>query len=202
MPGLKSAGRKGALVIGRPNVGKTLFTINFAEFLGQRRLEVLFRPRDGASYTRLYSIGQARADLVDDHPHRTLCLQSVVLHVPRGKVAWRVVLTDSTGLTDDIHPASAVRRAMADTLRQVADSVFILHVVDPAVPLAGVDLDILRYGRAHDGYAVLANKVDLPGRAAGALALARAAVPVTVVPVSAMTRAGFGEVRAFVRRRL
>ncbi len=193
---------KEALVIGRPNVGKTLFTINFAEFLGQRRLEVLFRPRDGASYTRLYSVPQARADLVSEEPHQTVALQSVVLSVPRGKTVRRVVLTDSTGLTDDVHPASAVRRAMADTLRQVGEAAFILHLVDPVRRLGGVDLDILRYGRTKDGYALLANKMDLPGRAEGLRALAEAAGPVTVLPVSALKREGFAEVRTFVRRRL
>ncbi len=191
-----------ALVIGRPNVGKTLFTVHFAEFLGQRRLEVLFRPRDGASYTRLYSVAQARADLVDNQPHRTLCLQSVVLNVPRGKGLRKVVLTDTTGLTDDVHWASAVRRAMADTLRQVAEAAFILHLVDPAGALTGVDLDILRYGQTQDGYALLANKIDLPGRAEGLQIMAGLAAPAPLFPVSARQKTGFREVRTFVRRRL
>lgn len=193
---------KEALVIGRPNVGKTLFTVNFAEFLGQRRLEVLFRPRDGAAYTRLYSIPQARADLVNDDPHHTLCLQSIVLNIPRGKAVRKVVLTDSTGLTDDVHPASAVRRAMADTLRQAAAAAFILHFVDPVRPISGVDLDILRYGQTQDGYLVLANKIDLPGRAEGVPDLVRAAAPAAVLPISARDGTGFGEVRTFVRKRL
>ena len=193
---------KEALVIGRPNVGKTLFSVNFAEFLGQRRLEVMFRPRDGAAYTRIYPIGQARADLVGEEPHRTLGLQSLVLNVPHGKAVRKVVLTDSTGLTDDVHPVSAVRRAMADTLRQVASAAFIFHVVDPVSPLEGVDLDILRYGLTQDGYAVLANKMDLPGRPEGLTALARLAGPAPVLAVSASDRTGFREVRAFVRRRV
>jgi len=193
---------KEALVVGRPNVGKTLFTINFAEFLGQRRLEVLFRPRDGASYTRLYSVTQARTDLVDNQPHRTLCLQSVVLNVPRGKGLCKVVLTDTAGVTDEVHAASAVRRAMADTLRQVAEAAFILHVVDPAGPLNGVDLDILRYGQTQDGYALLANKIDLPGRAEAIQAMVGLAAPATLFPVSARQKTGFREVRTFVRKRL
>lgn len=193
---------KEALVVGRPNAGKTLLTINFAEFLGQRRLDVMFRPRDGASYTRLYTIAQARADLVGDAPHRTLCLQSVVLAVPRGKVTRKIVLTDSTGFTDEVHSSSAVRRAMADTLRQAVQASFILHVVDPVMPLSGVDRDILRFGQTQDGYALLANKMDLPGRAEGAAELVRLAAPAPVLPVSALRKEGFEEVRAFVRRRL
>ncbi len=189
-------------MLGRPNVGKTLFTLNFAEYLGQKRLEVLFRPRDGASFVRIYSIPQARADLVDDRPHRTLCLQSLVLGVPRGKSVEKVVLTDSTGLTDEIHSSSAVRRAMAGTLRQVAEAAFILHVVDPAQPLEGVDLDILRYGQTQNGYALLANKTDLPGRADKLAALAERAAPAPVLAVSALTGSGFREVRTFVRKRL
>jgi predicted GTPase len=193
---------KEALVIGRPNVGKTLFTLNFAEFLGQHRVEVMFRPRGAASYTRVYSVPQARAELVDDSPHRTLGLQSVVIKVPRGKSLRKVVLTDSTGLTDDIHPASTIRMAMADTLREVADAAFILHLVDPAEEVVGVDLDILRYGQTQEGYVVLANKIDLPERAGKAPDLVRQAAPAPVIPVSALTREGFREVRGFVRRRL
>ncbi len=193
---------KEALIIGRPNVGKTLLTINLAEFLGQKRLEVLFRPRDGASFTRLYTVPQARAELVDERPHRTLCLQSMVLGVPRGKSVRKLVLTDSTGLTDEVHPASEVRRAMADTLRQISQAPLILHVVDAAEGLGGVDLDILRFGKAHDGYALVANKMDLPGRAERLGEVVRAAGPATVIPVSALEKVGLAEVRGFVRKRV
>ncbi|MEW6031439.1 MAG: GTPase [Bacillota bacterium] len=191
---------KEALVIGRPNVGKTLFTVNFAEHLGQKRLAVMFRPRDGATYTRVYSIAGARADLVGEGLHRTLGLQSVVLRVPKGKSVRRVVLTDSTGLIDDVHPSSVVRRAMADTIRAVSEADLILHLVDPVEGVTGVDLDILRYGKTHDGYAVLANKVDLPGRADRVAELSRLATPSPVFPVSALRGTGFREVRGFVRR--
>jgi predicted GTPase len=193
---------KEAIVIGRPNVGKTLLTINLAEFLGQRRVEVMFRPRDGAAYTCIYSIAQARADLVAETPHRTRCLQSLVLSVPRGKGVRKVVVTDTTGLCDEIHPSSAVRRAMADTIRSVARAVIILHVVDPLNPLSGVDLDILRFGQTQEGYALVANMMDLPGRAEQVPQLVRAARPAPVFPVSALKRTGLGEVRAFLRRHL
>jgi predicted GTPase len=189
-----------SLVIGRPNVGKTLFTVNFAEFLGQRRLEVMFRPRDGAAYTRIYTIPQARAELVDDTPHRTLILQSIIIKVPKGKSLRKVVLTDSTGLTDDVHPSSAVRRAMADTIRGVTGALVILHLIDPVVGITGIDLDIARYGKTVEGYVVLANKMDLPGRAERLADIARLVAPAPVLGISALRKTGFGEVRAFVRR--
>jgi len=191
---------KEALVIGRPNVGKTLLTVNLAAFLGHRRLEVMFRPRDGAAYTRVYSIARARAELVDAGPHHTLSLQSLVLKVPRGKTVRRVVITDSTGLIDEIHPSSTIRRAMADTIRAAPGAALILHVVDPLEPLEGVDFDILAYGRARDGYVVLANKMDLTGRAERVRELARLAAPALVLPVSALHSTGLGEVRAFLRK--
>lgn len=191
-----------AVVIGRPNVGKTLLTIKLAESFGQRRLEVLFRPRDGAAYTRLLSLGQAQAELVNEQPHHTLCLQSVVVKVPRGKSVRKVVITDSTGLTDHIHPSSAVRRAMADTIRNATEAAFILHVVDPGDRLSGVDLDLLRYGQSLDHYALLANKVDLPGRAERLPELERLAGPAPVIATSALRGTGLGEVRAFIRGHL
>jgi len=193
---------KEALVIGRPNVGKTLLTLNLAAFLGQRRVEVFFRPRDGAAFTRVYSIAQARSELVDVKPHHTQCLQSVVLKVPRGKRVERVVVTDSTGLTDEIHPSLTVRRAMADTIRAVAGAVLVLHVVDPVQPMAGVDLDLMAYGQVRDGYVLVANKMDLPGRVERLRDLARLAAPARVLPVSALESTGFREVRSFLRRHL
>ena len=189
-------------VIGRPNVGKTLFVVHFAEFLGQKRLEVVFRPRDGASYTRVYTVAQAQADLVDDTPHRTLAMQSVVLKVPRGKSLRKLVLTDSTGLTDAVHPSSTVRRAMADTVRGVAGARMILHLIDPASGLGGIDLDIARYGKAVDGYLVLANKIDLPGRTERLGEVARFVAPAPVLAISALHKTGFREVKAFVRGHL
>lgn len=193
---------KEALVVGRPNVGKTLLTLKLAESLGQQRLEVLFRPRDGAAYTRLLSLEQAWNELVSDQPHHTLCLQSLVVKVPRGKTVRKVVITDSTGLTDHIHPSSAVRRAMADTIRNAADASFILHVVDPVRPLDGVDLDLMRYGQSLEQYALLANKVDLPGRAERVPELERLAGPAPVIPTSALMGTGLREVRAFIRGHL
>lgn len=193
---------KRVLVVGRPNVGKTLFTLNFAEYLGRRRLEVCLSPRDGVPTIRTYTPAQARAELVDDRPHRTLCSQSVVVGLARGKTVHRVVLVDSTGLTDEVHPSSVVRRAMADTLRRLMEAELVLHLVDPLGPLSGVDRDILRYGQTHAGYAVLANKMDLPGRGEHLDELVRAADPARVFGVSSLTRAGFDEVKAFVRSRL
>jgi predicted GTPase len=200
---MRSSRPREVLVVGRPNVGKTLFVINFAAFVGQRRLEIAGSPCDSAACTRVYSPGQARAELVDEKPHWTLSLQSVILSLYRGKPSLRVTLTDSAGLTDDIHPVSAVRRAMAGTLRRVAQTVLLLHVVDPVILPAGVDLDILSYGRSGgDGaYAILANKVDLPGRAVGAAALALRVAPVPVLAISALTGAGFDEVKSLVRKR-
>jgi len=91
---------------------------------------------------------------------------------------------------------------MADTIRGVTGALVILHLIDPVVGITGIDLDIARYGKTVEGYVVLANKMDLPGRAERLADIARLVAPAPVLGISALRKTGFGEVRAFVRRHL
>lgn len=186
------------LIVGKPNVGKTLFFLNFAQYLGLRYLWPAGEPQ--------LSLDRARRELVDDRPHRTRNLCRVVVRVPAGKGRKAAVLTDTTGLTDDINEDAAIRRAMAQTLRAIREAGLILHLVDVAAPPGSpgapgvVDLEVAAFARHRGGYALLANKMDLPQAGEGLRRLCAAMAGDPVFPISARLGTGFPRVRAFVRR--
>ncbi|MBX5436783.1 MAG: 50S ribosome-binding GTPase [Alicyclobacillaceae bacterium] len=212
---------KRSLIIGRANVGKTLFCINFARYMGIRELRWLVERADGVTEQRRMSLAQAAAELPDAVAHHTRALQSILLEVPRGKSNRPLWLTDTTGLMDGIHPEPAIREAMAQTLKTMLEAHLILHMVDadavgraaagvhtpePGADMgahsAWTDLDaqLAAYGLTQTGYLMLANKMDLP-HAKDGLRLLRKHVPKhRLVPVSALAGTGFREVKQHVWR--
>ncbi|MGB8955278.1 MAG: GTPase [Tumebacillaceae bacterium] len=199
---------RNCLVIGRTNVGKTIFCINFAEFLGLRRMDVYFQLPDGTTRQRKYDLASARTELSGPGQHTTRSLQSISLELPRGKGVRQFKLTDSTGLTDGIYPDLEMREAMAQTLHELRHADCILHLVDAAEvsradglqPIGELDLQIAELGGHKHGYLCLANKVDLPEGQRGFRLLQKQFKGLKVLPVSALYRHGFQEVKEHVWR--
>lgn len=199
---------KECLIIGKPNAGKTLFLINFAEFLGARELKLVkgWRGRGGAYEEFSLTLPRARALLVSAQPHTTRELQTVEVFLPRGKGKRHVSLTDTSGLVDGIHQDESVRRAMAKTFRAIHDADFILHLIDASkVGTSGavegmgeLDYQIARYAPLQCRYAILANKIDLPWAGMGLMKLEKEFRDQRIFPVSALSRRGFKEVKSFV----
>jgi predicted GTPase len=203
---------KRSLVIGNANVGKTLFCLRFAAFLGLRQLRVFVERTDGKTEERLLTVEEAKQLLSGPESHHTRDLQTIALSVPRGKSNRQLLLTDTTGLTDGIHPDTEIRQAMAQTLSALASAHVILHVVDAArlgseASESGkssawkpVDEQLAEYGQGCDSYLILANKMDLPGAKAGYQHLCKRFGKHRVVPVSALYGGGFREVKQHVWR--
>jgi predicted GTPase len=203
---------KRSLVIGNANVGKTLFCLRFAAFLGLRQLRVFVERTDGKTEERLLTVEEAKQLLSSPESHHTRDLQPIALSVPRGKSNRQLLLTDTTGLTDGIHPDTAIRQAMAQTLSALASAQVILHVVDAArlgseASESGkssawkpVDEQLAEYGQGCGSYLILANKMDLPGAKAGYQHLCKRFGKHRVVPVSALYGGGFREVKQHVWR--
>ncbi|WP_029420418.1 GTPase [Alicyclobacillus macrosporangiidus] len=205
---------KRSLVIGKTNVGKTLFCIHFARYMGVRELRWLVEEADGRTDCRLMSLAEAEASLSDAHPHRTRCLQSVAVEFPAGKTVRQLLLTDTTGLTEGIHPEPALREAMAQTLRAMTDANLILHMVDagaigralrgqvadPGCAWDALESQLAEFGMRHGGYVLLANKMDLPGAMDGYRFLCKRYSRQRVLPVSALHGTGFREVKQVVWR--
>ena len=196
-----------ALIIGQANAGKTLFLLNFALYLGIERAEMTVQAAEGGTFARPCDLQRDRALLVGDEPHTTRCLQSLAVSVPARKRARVVVLTDSTGLLDGIDEDRQVRLAVAQTLRALRLADAVLHVIDAdrvgrqgRAAIAEVERQIARYLPLRAPYAVLANKMDLPRAEQGLVTIRHEFHGRTVLPISALRRTGFREVRRFVAR--
>ncbi len=180
------------VIVGQPNTGKTLFLLQFAAYLGLSVLDV----------RRLEPEGRGTGT------HRTRRLQSVEVRFPLRKSLRAVRLTDTPGLTDDVHPEAEVRRAMAAALQAFREAGLVLHMLDAAragelgaaAAIGRIDRQIAAYASLRGPYAVLANKIDLPLARDGAEVIAREFPGRRVIPISALERLGFREVKAFVWR--
>ncbi|MCT4618745.1 MAG: 50S ribosome-binding GTPase [Marinisporobacter sp.] len=201
---------KKCLIVGRPNAGKTLFMINFAEYVGLKHLEIKFLGKDKSLDYQRYTIEEAREILSSDIPYKTNCLQSIEIKIPVLKGKKTLSLMDSSGLIDGIHKNIQIRRAMAQTLGAITESNMILHMIDASQidekniknSIGEVDYQLAQYGLIKEGYMILANKVDLLERKTPIIQLQKEFPDHYIVPLSAQTREGFGEVRSFVCRRL
>ncbi len=201
---------KRCIVVGKPNVGKTLLVLGLAEHLRARTVEISFQNPDGARCSRTYAVGDALRELVGPKPHQTRCLQSLVLALPAGKGRKIVELVDTTGLTEHIHQDAAIRKAMAQTLAAIGRAQVVMHVLDAEqagredARQAASDLDrqLAGYAGPRGGYFMIANKMDLPDAKRGLARLQRAFPGYAILPVSAATRVGLREVKRHVLRSL
>lgn len=202
------SGRPSCVIVGRPNVGKTLLLVRFAEYLGLQEAEFEFVTPDGAVRRERLPLSRARALLVTPRRHETRGLQRIELELRRGKGARAFVLTDTTGLPDGIHASADVRLGAALALVALREAACVLHVVDAAAigeagPGGGiypVDRQIAAYASLRAPYALLANKMDLPWARAGYERLRREFAGLRLIPVSALRGTGLREVRDLVRR--
>ncbi|HEU4963259.1 MAG TPA: GTPase domain-containing protein [Bacilli bacterium] len=195
-------------MIGRTNVGKTIFTVNFAEFLGLKQMEVYFQLPDGTTRQRKFEVSSARQALSGTDVHKTRALQSITLNLPKGKGIRQIKLTDSTGLADGIHPDLEMREAMAQTLHELRNADCILHMIDAKdvyrngglSALGELDLQIAELGQKKQGYLCLANKTDLPEGQSGFRLMQKELKGLKLLPISALHRIGFREVKEHVWR--
>lgn len=201
---------KRIIVLGQTNAGKTLFTLNFAAYLGADSVTITFQNQKDGVFKRTLLITEAIDLLVSRLEHFTRDIQSTTLSLPWGKGNRNFELLDTAGLTDGIHENIQIRTAMAQTLAMVRKADIILHIldcdkiatVDILRSIGEVDYQVAQFGQLRDGYVILANKMDLPGSSAG-LAKIKAEFPGNrVIAISALEKRGFREVKDYVRRLL
>lgn len=198
---------KQCAIIGKTNVGKTLFFINFADYLGAKgSLDMEFLDIDGHRSRKRYSFVDAIFRLTDKSPHKTLQRQSLLLNVPLGKGKKQIQFVDTVGLIDGIHSDKDVRRAVSDTLAIIRDAHLILHIIDASATdtadlpsaMGEVDYHVAQFAQIRRGYAILANKMDLPEAQSGFEKIRREFSGHIVLPISAKYKKGFKEVKVFV----
>ncbi|MFO7151756.1 MAG: GTPase [Bacillota bacterium] len=197
---------KKCIIVGKPNVGKTTFLINFAEYLGAKTIEFEFAFPDGTKFKKKYPCKSAISDLVDENSHKTLALQGATLEIPVGKGKKKIQVIDTTGLIDGIHEDPKVRRSISQTIYEVLNSQMIIHIIDgsavtkedlPSSP-SEVDFQISQIARLKKGYVILVNKMDLPGAEEGLKIIEEKFHGNVIIPVCAINKKGFKEVKTFV----
>lgn len=190
-----------------PNVGKTCFVINFAEYMGVKELKFHVRQRAGYTAINSYSLSEARKKLISVKENTTKEVQLIKLEINKGKTIRELQLIDSCGLSDGIHPDEEVRLAMAGTLRLIRDTEFILHIIDiknikndkkGKDILLPVDRLILDYASMEKKYAILANKMDLSFAEMNLKILKKNIKDIIIIPISALYKEGFKEVKKMV----
>ncbi|WZL74954.1 50S ribosome-binding GTPase [Clostridiaceae bacterium 35-E11] len=201
---------KKCLIIGRPNAGKTLFMLNFAQYLGFKNIKIKFQSHDCEMKMEEYIIEIAKEKLSSSTPYKTTCLQSIALDFPVFKGKKTVEILDSSGLIDGIHNNIQIRRAMGQTLAAIKESDLILHIIDVSNLVMGnllemigkVDYELAQYGLIKEGYVILGNKIDLLENKTPIIRLQKEFPNHYIIPISALTKQGFSEVKTYVSRRL
>ncbi len=196
-----------ALVIGRPNSGKSLFMVNFVAYLGLKELRLEALDEDGMARRQRIPFDQARRQLVSHVAHKTTNLQSIQVDIVTGRSHRILTLTDSVGLTDEIHQASHIRRSMALTLQQLSQKPLVLHMMDASAgglpwmnALSLVDDEVARYAGGTCPYVILANKMDCETAKHGLDRIRERFRGYPVIPISALTRRGFRDVKGYILR--
>lgn len=193
---------KKALIIGQTNVGKTLFMINFASFVGLKKILLKISYKDGKILNKEMSIEYAKKYLSSKDQYKTEHLQSIKVAFPVQKGKKEIELYDSSGLTDGIHKDIKIRESILQTLSILEESELIIHLIDVSYfksikkcSLNQIDKQLITYGKGKRGYILLANKIDLPESKLGVKYLKENHNDTLVIPISALYKKGFCEVK-------
>lgn len=197
------------VIIGRPNSGKTMFALNFSGYLGIKSVDVTFRTYDGLMTCRHFSLDEAKRELCGMSLHKTRSLQSMILRMTVGKTAVNFKLTDTCGVSEQIHPEESIRKGMAQTISLLRSADLILHIVDLSLVSkefvysnCSIDHEFYNYGVLRKSYLLLGNKYDLQSAKENLPRLTTAFPKAAVFPVSALHSQGFREVKACVARNI
>ena len=195
------------VIVGRPNSGKTMFALNFAAHLGAKMVDVTFRSHNDILTCRHFSIDEGKRQLCSGVIHKTRTIQSMQLRMTIGKTPIEFILSDTCGISEQIHADIAVRKGMAQTLKSMRYADYIFHILDmvywsntPFSPLGNIDHEIYQYGLARNAYTILANKIDIPLAREHLNTLDSVFPRAKIIPISALMGAGFKEVKACVAR--
>jgi len=198
-----------AIIIGRTNVGKSMFMVNFAEYLGLKKIFLKVEYPDGKILNREMSLEIARSHLSSNSPYKTQSLQSIEVKIPVYKGRKEICIYDSSGLADGIHPDIVVREGIVQTLESLNTADIILHIIDlnsieidNSSSVSEIDRQIIRYGKTRTGYLFIANKIDLDKDFKGYMYLKEIFPNTYIVPISALNKEGFNEVKSFVIKSL
>lgn len=193
------------LVTGMPNVGKTCFVINFAEYMGLKKIKFHVKRQPGYTSINSYSPGEAKEKLISANSNNTRNVQKVKIEIAKGKTTKKLEIIDSCGLSEGIHPDEKIREAMAETIKLIRKNNFILHIIDITNIhpdnddiLNPVDRMIMEYACLKKNYSILANKIDLAYARNNIKIIKEKFSNIIIIPISSLYQRGFKEVKKLV----
>ncbi|SNR87990.1 small GTP-binding protein domain-containing protein [Anaerovirgula multivorans] len=197
------------ILLGKPNVGKTSFFLNFAEYLGMNSCILEFTDFEGKKSVKKYSIKAAKSYLISSTAFKTKEVCKMKLSIPIYKGKTDIVLLDTGGLIDGINKDESIRISMAETLKHLYIANIIIHMIDASSiykkqtsTISEIDYQINQYGNSKGAYCILANKIDLREGLEGLEFLKKEFKDTYIIPTSALKQIGFKEVRKFVSRNI
>lgn len=197
------------ILMGKPNVGKTSFFLSFASYLGVSKCQLCFRGLDGELQRQSYGMDIAKKYFISNSPFKTKDICEIQLSIPIYKGTQELKLLDTGGLTDGIHNDPQVRKSMALTIKNIDNAKVLLHMIDASNvstnqinSLSLIDDQLNKYGKLKGKYCILANKMDLNNSQEGLKHLMKKFPDTYIIPVSALKKMGFKEVKMFVGRNI
>ena len=192
------------LIVGKANAGKTLFILNFAEYMGYENITIKFKSAF-EEVINSNSINDYKNSIVSSNPNTTKTLQIININIPVFKGNKLTEFIDSTGISSNIHSDQDVRDGMVQTLTLLKDNYFIVHIIDSVSTATDkkvdeVDMELYKYGHKRGNYMILINKIDLEESYEGIQLLNSIITDVKVVNISALYKTGFKEVRRYVSK--
>lgn len=190
------------LIVGQPNVGKTLFIIQMIKKFGADQLTYTILQHNGQKYKKKIPIDEGIAKMVSSKANHTLNIHDFSIKIKKGKGKIEIFLMDSCGVLPIIHPLEHIRDGIAQTLQHFKQVSAIFHVMDSSTYVADnlIDQEIYDFGLQQCNYLILANKIDLDS---GKLSIPRIKNDYSkaiVLPFSAKTGEGLEEVKKYVYR--
>jgi tRNA U34 5-carboxymethylaminomethyl modifying GTPase MnmE/TrmE len=201
---MMKAPAKHFLIIGRANAGKTLFILNFAQYMGYDNITIKFKSIFD-EVINSNSIDYYKKSIVSNIPNTTRNLQIININIPVFKSNKLTEFIDSAGISSNIHVEQDVRDGMVQTLTFLKGNYFIIHIID-SVSVAydkkidDVDMELYKYGHKRGNYMVLINKIDLKESIEGIQLLNSIIKDVKVINISALHKTGFKEVKGYVSK--
>ena len=145
-------------VIGRPNAGKTAFTISFATYLGFQSLRFVKQTVEGKLWSWNCLKRQQQPASSRQRPTKPLPFKPWSLSALWAKASGNLNCWTPAALWSGIHPERNIRLAMAQSLQLIKDADLVLHVIDAAA-----------VGRNQDSFGVLEEELASWGGGQGQL---------------------------------
>lgn len=202
---MRSVPAKPFVIIGRANTGKTLFILNFSEFMGYNNLTIKFRSSTDEN-KKSNNINDFKKYMVSDLENTTKCLQFASIEIPVLKGCKTAEFIDTTGVSSSIHMNQDVRDGMIQTLKLLKEDCIIFHMLDsPSIAkddkIDEIDIEIYRYGSKKGSYLVLANKMDMLNEyIKGMKIICQTFTEARIIKISALNKTGFNEVKKYVSK--